>query len=478
MKTEARNHYIRKILITAAAAALFGLSFVPQTFAEENGDTTRFVTGTKINGVGVGALTVDEARDRIEGFYAGEYKLTVKEKGGKQEVIAGADIGYRVAADSGLQPILDSQNASGRMAGPSADNTHTINMAVTYSAEALDAKVKGLSIVSGTGIKATADAHVSAYEEGKSFTIVPAVQGNDVDVEKLGALITEAVKAGQALVDAEAGGCYYQVKVWETDEGLKNLCDAMNRYREMSVNYVFGEARESLSGDAICSWITGSQDGKPAFDQEKLTAYVAALAAKYDTAGSARPFRTASGVDVALTGPYGWKMDVAGEVQALNALLQTGPADGPLDREPVYASAAASRTGADWGTTYAEVDLSGQHVYMFQDGALVWEAPCVTGNLAKNYNTPAGIYSLAYKEKDRILRGAKKADGSYEYESHVDYWMPFNGGIGFHDAAWRGDFGGAIYKTSGSHGCVNLPPKKAAVLYDLIYKGMPVLCYE
>ena len=88
------------------------------------------------------------------------------------------------------------------------------------------------------------------------------------------------------------------------------------------------------------------------------------------------------------------------------------------------------------------------------------------------------IRDRTYKEKDRILRGAKKADGTYEYESHVDYWMPFNGGIGFHDATWRSKFGGTIFQTSGSHGCINLPPEKASVLYDLIYKGMPVLCYQ
>ena len=56
--------------------------------------------------------------------------------------------------------------------------------------------------------------------------------------------------------------------------------------------------------------------------------------------------------------------------------------------------------------------------------------------------------------------------------------MPFNGGIGFHDATWRSKFGGTIFQTSGSHGCINLPPEKASVLYDLIYKGMPVLCYQ
>ena len=91
---------------------------------------------------------------------------------------------------------------------------------------------------------------------------------------------------------------------------------------------------------------------------------------------------------------------------------------------------------------------------------------------------PDGIYSLTYKEKDRILRGKKLDNGKYEYETPVSYWMPFNGGIGFHDANWRSKFGGAIYQTSGSHGCVNLPPAKAAALYDLVYTGIPVICYN
>ena len=115
---------------------------------------------------------------------------------------------------------------------------------------------------------------------------------------------------------------------------------------------------------------------------------------------------------------------------------------------------------------------------MVKDGAIVWDAPCVTGNESKGHNTPAGIYTLTYKQRDRVLRGAKRADGSYEYESPVSYWMPFNGGIGLHDANWRGSFGGTIYKTNGSHGCVNLPPQKTAALYELVYQGIPVICYH
>ena len=64
-----------------------------------------------------------------------------------------------------------------------------------------------------------------------------------------------------------------------------------------------------------------------------------------------------------------------------------------------------------------------------------------------------------------------------DYESPVTYWMPFNGGIGLHDATWRSRFGGSIYYYSGSHGCVNLPYSAAADIYSIVEAGMPVVCY-
>ena len=467
-----------RFLLTVLSALTLSLAATVGAFADES-DTSKLVSGTKINGVGVGGLTPDEAKARIEGFYAGEYTLNIKEKGGKEESIKGSDIGYQVTVSGSIQEILDSQNASGRVAGPSGDNTHTLEVSAQYNEEALNSKINELSCISSGSIVTTKDASISAYEEGKDFTIIPAVQGNDVDLEKTKQVITAVVRAGSKEVSLEETGCYRTVGVWESDENLKALCAAMNSRRTKQLRYVFGDAAEVLSGETMASWITGSSNGQVTLDQEKVAAFVANLAATYDTAGKTRNFTGVSGAQYQLTGPYGWKIDQAGEIAALTELIQSGSpwqSGDSADREPIYSQKAASRTGGDWGNTYVQVDLAGQHVYMVKDGAVVWDAPCVTGNVSKDYTTPAGIYSLTYKEKDRILRGKKKEDGTYEYESHVDYWMPFNGGIGFHDASWRNKFGGTIYQTSGSHGCVNLPPASVPALYDMRYKGIPVVC--
>ena len=295
-----------------------------------------------------------------------------------------------------------------------------------------------------------------------------------MDQEKAKAAIMAAVAAGQGSVNLKEQGCYMAAAVTADDEGLKNLLDTMNRCREMTITYVFGDQQEVLEGKVISSWLTGTVDGQIQVDHEKAAAYVAYLAEKYDTAGKPRTFKTTDGRDVEVTGSYGWKIDQGYETLALISMIQTAQSQ---PREPQYVMTTTDRNN-DWGSTYVEIDLTNQHVYMIKDNVVVWDAPCVTGNVARGNATPAGVYSLTYKETNRILRGRKRADGTYSYQSHVNYWMPFNGGIGLHDANWRSSFGGTIYQNNGSHGCVNLPPDKTKALYDYVYPGIPVICHH
>lgn len=144
--------------------------------------------------------------------------------------------------------------------------------------------------------------------------------------------------------------------------------------------------------------------------------------------------------------------------------------------EAVWEKAAYSHSENNYGDTYIEVDMSIQQVYVFKNGSIVMEIPCVTGKMSEGRATPEGIYSIQYKQQNRYLVG-RNPDGSERYRSYVHYWMPFNDGVGLHDATWRSQFGGNIYISGGSHGCVNLPLSQAVALYNIAYAGMPVICY-
>ena len=55
----------------------------------------------------------------------------------------------------------------------------------------------------------------------------------------------------------------------------------------------------------------------------------------------------------------------------------------------------------------------------------------------------------------------------------------FSNGYGLHDATWRDEFGGKQFtkETNGSHGCINLPYKKAEKLFNNISAGCTIVVF-
>ena len=101
-----------------------------------------------------------------------------------------------------------------------------------------------------------------------------------------------------------------------------------------------------------------------------------------------------------------------------------------------------------------------------EKGKLVLESDFVSGNLNRNNGSPDGVFKIVYRQKDATLVGEN-------YASNVNYFMPFAYNVGLHDASWRSTFGGEIYKTSGSHGCINLPEKIAKRASRPLFRPLP-----
>jgi lipoprotein-anchoring transpeptidase ErfK/SrfK len=142
------------------------------------------------------------------------------------------------------------------------------------------------------------------------------------------------------------------------------------------------------------------------------------------------------------------------------------------EMEPVYLFSAMSHENQGIGYTYVEICISQQRMWCYQDGNLIVDTPVVTGNPNKGNATPSGgVWAIDTKQRDAILTG----EG---YTSPVDYWMPFNGNIGIHDMQTRAYFGGTIYLTNGSHGCINTPYDQAQLIYETVSVGTPVIVYD
>lgn len=246
--------------------------------------------------------------------------------------------------------------------------------------------------------------------------------------------------------------------------------DALNEYKDVSITYAFGDMTEVIDNAKIMSWLEVSSS-KVIVDEGKVQEYVAELASKYDTVNKKREFQTHDRETIQLdTNEYGYQIDKEKEVQQILADIQGKAA---VQREPVYSVEGNGRNGMDdLQGNYIEVSLEKQHLWLYKNGNLITDTDIVSGLPTEDRATYTGAWSIAYKASPYTL-----SSEVYGYSTEVKYWMPFVCGQGLHDADWQTEFGGDVYKTKGSHGCINLPPNQAEIIYNTIEKGYPVICY-
>ena len=433
---------------------------------------SHFLFFTKINGTDFSMKNVEQVEDYMK-KQVSDYTLALEKSDGGHESIDGSDIAIEYVSGKQLKKLMEEQDNFLWIKSLWEHPTIEAEIGVKYDEKALAEVTANLACMKPENQTASVDAYPE-FQEGQ-FAIKPEVVGTQIDTETFNAKVAEAINGFQPSLKLSEAGCYIKPRFMSDSPEVVAARDAMNSYLGANVTYDFNPYTEVVDASVISQWIHADAEMNVTFDEGAVRAYVQSLADKYDTKGKTRNFITATGNAVTIEGgSYGWRIDQEAEYSALIANIQNGET---VTREVNYLSRGASHEERDVGSTYAEVDLTTQQMYFIQNGQVVLESGVVTGNPNKGNETPQGVYSLAWKATDQVLRGTKQPDGSYEYETPVKYWMPFNGGIGFHDATWQSSFGGDRYQTYGSHGCVNLPYDIAAQLYDLISSGVPVVCH-
>lgn len=433
---------------------------------------SHFIFGTKINGVDVAMKNVSQVEEYMR-RQVSDYVLTLEKTDGKEEIV-GKDIGIEYVPGEELKKLVNNQKNFLWIKHLWEPVELEAPIGVKYDEKALGEVIKGLACMD----KKRQVKSVNAYPAFQSvkFEIVPEVVGTQIHQKKFHATVRESINGFQETLSLAEKGCYKFPKYVSDSKEVVKAAEKMNSYLGAKVTYDLKPKTEVVDSAVISKWVkVNRKNMKVTFDKKAVKKYIEKLADKYNTKWTTRNFTTATGNQVKVDGgDYGWLIDEEEEYKALTKDIKKGKA---VTREPKYSSRAASHGEMDVGDTYAEVDLTRQKAYFIKNGKVVLESDIVTGNPNRGNATPQGMYSLSYKTMDAVLRGEKRPDGTYSYESPVKYWMPFNRGIGFHDATWQSSFGGSRYKSHGSHGCINMPREKAAKMYELISDGTPVVCH-
>ena len=427
-----------------------------------------FYIRSKVNGVGASFRTAQSTYDKIINS-ADKYTISfIDAEGNVINEVSSSELGVGVNYDeSEVQTLLDSQSGFNwvlRLFVPAEYYTATGN---SYDAAKVTAVASSLDFSNQSSTTESQDATIQF--DGEKFVIVDEVYGDKITEEGVEEAIIYAVENLQTEINLADGTCYEKPSVLASDANIQKAVDVLNNYMDTDIHYDLGEGiTEEIPADTKATWFTWDDSFNVSFDRDAIGEYVNSMGDKYNTYGKKKEFTTTSGETIEVpAGSFGWRIAYDGEIDAIIADLEGGE---DVTRDFTYLYYGTSHGEHDYGNSYVEVNLTEQHVYVYKDGEMVFDTDCVSGKISANHGTHTGVYPIAYKQTDATLKGDN-------YESHVNYWMPFNMGEGLHDATWRSSFGGTIYKTGGSHGCVNLPLSAAEQIYNIVEAGWPVIVF-
>lgn len=352
-------------------------------------------------------------------------------------------------------------------------------VAISYESTVLEDALRAAAAEVNETAEPPVNATIGYDADAGKVVVVPEQYGTLVDADKLVAYVkaqnnelNERIKLPQEVLAV--------AELTQEDARLAQAAETANSYLTVNVNLIMnGQTAASVNPETMSAWITLSENLEAALDEGLMTEWVIQTAAACTTTGSQRVYTRPNGKEVTVEGgDYGWTVDKDALLALVTEAVRSGQ-QGDVDMPLSQTAQAFNGYGvADWGARYVDIDLSEQHAYLYdENGSLVWESDIVTGGPGASRATPTGVWDLNSNDGRTTLVG-RKADGSIDYETPVDYWMPFvRQSIGLHDANWRGSFGGNIYTYSGSHGCVNLPVGKARELHSLIKVGDVVVTH-
>ncbi|MDE5938418.1 MAG: L,D-transpeptidase/peptidoglycan binding protein [Lachnospiraceae bacterium] len=431
-----------------------------------------FTYGTWINGIYCTGRSIQEVNDELVKDFTYE-GITVKDKDGNSYVISAEEISYQFDFKKALEIYQKRQNPWMWIDSLMGGRRVELAPVVSYDREAFEACFDALPFCQD-----------KRTDKDRRVTITRTPQGYALVNERTDVLFTEqargavlsAIEASEREVSLLDEGCYHDLELTAQMHETIAVWEKLERFQDCGIVYRMGEEEIPVDASVVCDWIALDDSGCFLFDESggfrlkehAIEEFVERLAQKYDTVGASRQFLSTRGELVTVEGGlYGNKIDQEAETAYLTEAFYEKKRE---VHEPVYTQEAWKKGSEDIGSTYIEVDMGEQKMYYYVNGVLTIDTPIVTGNTSRRMDTPSGVNFVYAKQKNRILRGPN-------YASHVDFWMPVKGNIGIHDAAWRGTFGGTIYQTNGSHGCINTPREAMEQLFDLAEVGTPVIMF-
>lgn len=440
-----------------------------------------FLPNTTINGVDVGGMNLQEATEAVDSSDTASTLVLTQEDGSVVYSILLDEFGYTYNVDQQVQKLYSGIDRKLWFTSLFKTTEYNLDSALNYDEAKLRQRLQNIKWAT------VEPQNAFITNTGGKYQIVDAVDGNEVNAEGLVAHILDEVKNGKLKVTVSD---YYSVKKAEIQSAdLQQKLKFYEQFKDFTITIDFDYTQEKLSMDDYLSWLEFNNDGTYSVKHDEVAHYVSYLADTYDTYGTTRNFHATLQGDIRVEqgpqGTYGWLIDkdkttkkikdllIAGESTTIDPVYATRLDDNGVAFFTYKSNESARSAETDLGDTYIEVDLTAQRLWYYEEGVCKFETDQIVTGLASQSGrkTPEGIYEVLEKNSPDYLSGDGYSNVYVKYFIGVSYE-----GIGFHDLS-RGSYGGNIYLTNGSHGCINMKLAEVQKLYSMVKGGTLVVMY-
>ena len=196
-------------------------------------------------------------------------------------------------------------------------------------------------------------------------------------------------------------GCYLDPAYFAEDEAVKNAAALMNKALSTKIKYQLDGETVSLDKSQIKQWLSVDEEMNVVLSEKDVREFARVLGKTYDTAPRTNQIITPTGKSAKVTGATkGREIGEAEECERLMGEILEGKVE---TREPIIVQHATPEGQYSWGKTYVEVDISAQHMWYIKNGSVIFESDVITGSPGRD--TPAGIFEILTKKRNKILRG-------------------------------------------------------------------------
>ena len=472
-----RLRTVAAALLVTALTAVSAYAAVAEIYKD------RFLPGTTINGIDCSEMTPEAVVEKLE-EKAQKNSLTVLFRDGKKQMIRAEDVSLQYVDDGSVKKILSETDSWrwGEILIKDLPRKHSVPCRYTFDRAAAKKIINWFPQLKEENMEAPEDACLSYDKKEHRFVVVPEKTGSLLDRNEVQNRVFSCLQEGIDTIDVEKEGLYASPSVYSDNKTLIEEAETLNRLIPGYVEYILpGGDIFALDGEHCREWLVKDKDGTYRYDkakwEKKEQEALSALEKKVNSTWKERSFNSAKRGKIKIPGgTYGYILDTEREEKRI-AGIRTGESHEKTEPAYLQKETADKKINDGIGNTYVEVDIGAQHMWFYKNGKLVVETDVVTGTADGVHNTPRGVWTIESVNRNAVLVGQIQANGKPEYRTPVGYWMPFYSGCGFHDAWWRGAFGGSIYTYSGSHGCVNMPTEKAKTLLENVEAGTPVVIY-